>query len=51
VRRYRETHAEPTRSETPRTYGNISHGSREIPRLSVAEGATGRIGKSEDIRR
>jgi hypothetical protein len=51
LRRYRETHAEPTRSETPRTYGNISHGSREIPRLPVAEGAAGRIGKSEDVRR
>ena len=35
-RRYRETQGEPTRSETPRTYGNISHGSREVPRLSVA---------------
>ncbi len=51
LRRYRETLAEPTRSETPCTYGNISRGSREIPRLSVAEGATDRIGKSKDALR
>ncbi len=49
--RYRETRSEPARSETPSTYGNILHGSREIPRPPVVEGATGRIGKSEDVRR
>ena len=51
LRRYRETPAEPARSETPSTYGNISHGSREVPRLSVAEGAADRIGKSKDALR
>mgnify|MGYP001826828985 CR=1 FL=1 len=51
LRRYRETQAEPARSETPSTYGNISHGSREVPRSPAAEGAAGRIGKSEDARR
>ena len=49
--RYRETRPGPARSVTPRTHGNISHGSREIPRLPGAEGAAGRIGKSEDARR
>ena len=50
-RRYRETRSEPARSETPRTHGNTSHGSREIRRPPAAEGAAGRIGKSEDARR
>jgi hypothetical protein len=50
-RRCRETRSEPARSETPSTYGNILHGSREIPRPPVMEGVTGRIGKSEDARR
>ncbi len=49
--RYRETQANPARSETPSTYGNISHGSREIPRPPAAEGVAGRIGKSQDARR
>src|SRR5947209_19245488 len=31
--RYREARRGPARSETPSTYGNISHGNREIPRL------------------
>ena len=51
LRRYRETQTEPARSETPSTYGNILHGSREVPRSPAAEGAAGRIGKSEDARR
>jgi hypothetical protein len=51
VRRYGETHANPARSETPSTHGNISHGNREIPRLPAARGAVGRTGKSEDARR
>jgi hypothetical protein len=32
---YRETMWSPARSETPSMHGNISHGSREIPRLSA----------------
>ena len=32
----RETMRGPARSETPSMHGNISHGSREIPRLSAA---------------
>ena len=51
LRRYRETRSEPARSETPSTYGNILHGSREIPRPPATEGVAGRIGKSEDARR
>jgi hypothetical protein len=31
-----EAAADPARSETPRTRGNISHGNREIPRPSAA---------------
>jgi hypothetical protein len=50
-RHHRETRPEPARSETPSTYGNISHGSREIPRPPAVEGVAGRIGKSEDARR
>jgi RNA-directed DNA polymerase len=51
VRRQREARQDPARSETPSTYGNISHGNREIPRSPAAEGAAGRIGKSKDTRR
>ncbi len=50
-RRHRKTRPEPARSETPSTHGNVSHGSREIPRPPAAEGVAGRIGKSEDVRR
>ena len=41
VRRYREVHRSPARSETPCTYGNTSRGNREIPgppRAAVALG-------------
>ena len=31
VRRYREAHRSPARSETPCTYGNTLRGNREIP--------------------
>jgi len=51
MRRQRKTRQDPARSETPRMHGCTSHGNREVPRLSVAEGATGRIGKSKDARR
>ena len=49
--RYRETQADPARSETPCTHGSISHGNREVPRLPAVRGAAGRTGKSKDIRR
>lgn len=50
-RRHRETRRDLARSETPCTGGSIPHGNREIPRLSAAEGAADRIGKSKDTRR
>src|SRR5712692_7236068 len=50
-RRYREALTDPARSETPRMYPSTANGNREIPRPSVAEGATDRIGKSKDTRR
>ena len=51
MRRYREVHTSPARSQTPSTHRSTSHGNREIPRLPRAEDALGRIGKSEDVRR
>jgi hypothetical protein len=49
--RYREICQGPARSETPSTYGNTSHGNREIPCPPEAKYATGRVGKSKDVRR
>jgi hypothetical protein len=51
VHRYREVYQSPARSETPSTYGNTSHGNREIPSPPRAAVALGRIGKSKDARR
>ena len=51
TRRQRETRWDPARSETPSTLRITSHGNREIPRPSAAEGAADRIGKSKDTRR
>jgi hypothetical protein len=51
ARRYRETRRSPARSETPCTYGNTSHGNREVPCPPAADGAVGRVGKSKDARR
>ena len=51
TRRQGETRRDPARSETPSTPRSSSHGNREIPRLSEAEGAAERIGKSKDTRR
>jgi hypothetical protein len=51
VHRYREVCQSPARSETPSTYGNTSHGNREIPSPPRAAVASGRIGKSKDVRR
>lgn len=50
-RRYREALRDPARSETPSTYGNTSHGSREIPFPPAVDGTAGRVGKSKDVRR
>ena len=51
VRRYREAHWSPARSETPCTYGSTSCGNREIPWPPRAASARGRVGKSKDMRR
>ncbi len=48
TRRQREARWAPARSETPGTHGNTSHGNRQVPRSSAAEGAADRIGKSKD---
>src|SRR5260370_34532451 len=37
VHRYREVCQSPARSKTPCTYGNTSHGNREIPRSPQTE--------------
>jgi|SRR5580692_11515938 hypothetical protein len=49
--RYREVCQSPARSETPCTYANTSRGHREIPSSPRAAVASGRIGKSKDVRR
>jgi|SRR3990172_8385002 len=49
--RYRKMRRDPARSETPCTYGNTSHENREVPCPPEAEDATGRVGKSTDVRR
>ena len=49
--RYREMRRDPARSETPCTYGHTSHENREIPCPPAADDATGRVGKSKDVRR
>ena len=51
ARRYRETRPGPARSETPCTHGNTSHENREVLCSPAADGAVGRVGKSEDARR
>ncbi len=51
ARRYRETRWSPARSETPCMSGHTSRENRESPWSPVADGATGRIGKSKDTRR
>ena len=50
VRRHREMHRDPARSETPGMHRNNLRGSREILRSPVADGARGRMGKSKDVR-
>ena len=51
VHRYREVCQSPARSETPSTYGDTSHGNREIPSPPRAAVTLGRVGKSKDARR
>jgi hypothetical protein len=51
VHRYREVCQSPARSETPCTYVDTSRGNREIPGSPRAAVASGRIGKSKDVRR
>jgi hypothetical protein len=51
VHRYREVCQSPARSETPCAYADTSRGSREIPSSPRAAVASGRIGKSKDVRR
>ena len=49
--RHREMCWNPARSETLGTYGNTSHENREIPCPPEEDGASGRVGKSKDVRR
>jgi hypothetical protein len=51
VHRYREVCQSPARSETPSTCADTSRGNREIPSPPRAAVASGRIGKSKDVRR
>jgi hypothetical protein len=51
VHRYREVCQSPARSQTPCTYADTSRGNREIPCPPGAAVASGRIGKSKDVRR
>lgn len=50
-RRYRETLLDLARSETLRMHASTLSGNREIAWLSVGEGVTDRIGKSQDAHR
>jgi len=49
--RYRKRRRDPARSETLGTYGNTSHGNREILCPPTVDGTAGRAGKSKDARR
>src|SRR4029450_9712762 len=51
VHRYREVLRSTARSETPSTHAHISHEHRENPCSPGADGASGRVGKSKDVRR
>lgn len=51
VSRYREVSLGSARSETLCTYGNTSHGNREVPSSPMVNGPMGRVGKSKDVRR
>ena len=45
--RHRKVRRDPTRSETPSTYGSISHGNREISGPPASEGDAGRTGRAK----
>lgn len=49
--RYREMRQDPAWSETPCMYGNSSHGSREIPRLTLENSAKVRVANPQGARR
>jgi len=51
ARRYRKTYASPARSQTPSMFGHTLAGTQESPDSPVAARATGRVGKSMDVRR
>jgi len=51
ARRHREAHADPARSETPRTHGINSHGNREVLASSAVVGTADRIVKPKGKRR
>ncbi len=51
ARRDRKARRSPARSETPCMSEHTSRENRESPWSPVADGATGRIGKSKDTRR
>jgi len=50
-RRHRKTLRSPARSETPCTHRHTSRENRESSCLPAADGAAGRVGKSQDVRR
>ena len=49
--RYREDMDDPARSKTPCTCGTFLRGNREILATAHGDGAVGRIGKAEVLRR
>ena len=51
ARRNRETGESPARSQTPSMCGHTSAETQESPDPPVAARATGRVGKSTDVRR
>ena len=51
ARRHRETCESPARSQTPSMSGHTSDETQESPCSPVADGTTGRVGKSIDERR
>ena len=51
ARRHRKTYASPARSQTPSMLGHTLAETQESPDSPVAARATGRVGKSKDVRR
>ena len=50
IHRSGKRYGDPARSKNLRMYRNTSRENREIPCLPVSYGATGRMGKSKDVR-